>query len=106
MLYRRFLLGVVKYFVDKDLVRFVPTVVFDKFLKVFGNYCNWIPCRTGTPVFDLHCEHTPFLGYVLSDLAGLLICIEKELKEDTYTVCCSDPCGIAGPVNRYLFNFL
>ena len=106
-LYRRFLLGVVKYFVEKDLVRFVPVVVFDRFLKVFGCYENWIPGRMSTPVFSCHSEHVPFLGCVLLSLAGLFCVIEKEMKEDTldtFTVCCHDPCTIAGSVGRYLFN--
>lgn len=104
VLYRRQLLGIVKYLVEKDVARYVSNDLFHCFLSVFGNYQNWVVGRTHA-TYDAHEEYMPFYGDVLSNLAELLSLIEKEMTpthEGEYVVCCYAPfCPIAGRVDRF-----
>lgn len=91
-IYRSFLLGVVCYFMDKNIVQYLSDVVFDGFLEVFGNYVNWIPGRSGNFYFNLH-NHVPFYGNILTNLSSLLC---KMKAEDLNMRCSDDPCFISG----------
>ena len=106
-LYRRFLLGLVKYFVDKNVVQYLPDVVFDRFLAVFGNYVNWIPGRVAHPIFSNHAYPMPLYEDILLNLSGLVMSVKKEMYDfgaDPDTLCSDDPCFVAGEVNRYFFS--
>ena len=103
-LYRRFLFGLAKYLVDRNVVQYLTDALFDRFLAVFGNLNNWISGRRGILIFSYRSDHMPFFGDILSNLAGLLSFFRAEVEDVTADMKCrNDPCLMVGDLSRYFF---